>query len=160
MSISPYQYQLLTQSFATLQPNFHCFCVSLRTQLNRYEMQLQLPQSNEQLITIEHRLSKFIQEALYLLPQQEQLAQFIYTNAHRLAQLKPSERDISVLCNTMITTLQLHLGAQFTLALRNAWRKALHIFANIIKSVLFKSSNVVCLGQFRAHKQKLTSTIS
>ncbi|BBN80864.1 hypothetical protein PA25_08490 [Pseudoalteromonas sp. A25] len=159
MSISPYQYQLLTQSFSMLQPNFHCFCVSLRSQFNRYEMQLQLPNNNEQLITIEHRVSKFIQEALYLLPQQEQLAQFIGIHARNLTLLKPSESDISIICNAMIATLQLHLGAQFTLAMRNAWRKALHIFANIIKNVLFHSSNVVCLEQFRANKQQLTLTI-
>ncbi|WP_105167039.1 globin [Pseudoalteromonas sp. T1lg23B] len=158
MSISPYQYQLLTQSFATIQPNFHCFCVSLRTQLNRYEVQLVLPNNNEQLISIEQRASKFIQEALYLLPQQEQLASFIQLHAPRFMLLNPSERDITVLCNVMISTLQLHLGAQFTLALRNAWRKALHIFANIIKNALFGSSNVVCLHEFKLQKQQQAST--
>ncbi|CAH9059741.1 hypothetical protein PSECIP111951_03051 [Pseudoalteromonas holothuriae] len=159
MSISPYQYQLLTQSFSTLQPNFHCFCISLKTQLNRYEMQLLLPQNNEQLLCVEHRVSQFIQEALYLLPQQEQLTGFVRLHACQLSSLNPNERDISVLCNAMISTLQLHLGAQFTLALRNAWRKALHIFANIIKSVLFGSNNVVSLAHFKTHKQQRTSTL-
>jgi hypothetical protein len=152
MSISPYQYQLLTQSLSIIQPNFHCFCVSLQTQVNRYDTQLLLPNNNEQLLSVEQSFSRFIQEAVYLLPQQEQLAHFIKKCAPNLAMLNPSERDISVLCNAMICTLQLHLGAQFTLALRNAWRKALHIFANIIKEELFNISNVVSLQQIREQR--------
>ena len=159
MSISPYQYQLLTQSFATLKPNFHCFCVSLYTQLKRYELEFAMPSSPKHLLTVEHSIQTFLSEGIALLPQQSALVDLITQHKLHFAELKLSEQDIAVLCHTMLETLQLHLGRQFTLALRNAWRKALHMFANIIKSVVFQTSNVVNLQNFRQQKQQQLSTL-
>ncbi|KAF7774491.1 hypothetical protein PCIT_a0947 [Pseudoalteromonas citrea] len=159
MSISPYQYQLLTQSFTTLKPNFHCFCVSLHTQLKNYNLELALPSSSKYLLNIEHNIQLFLSEGIALLPQQSALVDLIKRHKPHFDALKLSEQDIAVLCHTMLETLQLHLGRQFTLALRNAWRKALHMFANIIKSVVFQTSNVVNLQSFRQQKQQQFSTI-
>ncbi|MBE0367062.1 hypothetical protein PAUR_a0363 [Pseudoalteromonas aurantia 208] len=159
MSISPYQYQLLTQSFATLKPNFHCFCVSLHSQLKRYDLQLVVPNSPKYLLNIEHRIHTFLHEAIALLPQQSALVDLVQQYKSDFHTLRLSEYDIAVICHTMLETLQLHLGRQFTLALRNAWRKALHMFANIIKSVAFNTTNVVNLQHFRQQKQHQISTL-
>jgi hypothetical protein len=159
MSISPYQYQLLTQSFATLKPNFHCFYVSLHAQLKRYELELAMPSTSKYVFNIEHCIQTFLNDGIALLPQQSALVNFITQNKPHFTALNLSEQDIALLCQSVLETLQLHLGRQFTLALRNAWRKALHMFANIIKSVVFQTSNVVNLQSYRQQKQHHLSTI-
>lgn len=159
MSISPYQYQLLTQSFSSLQPNFHSFFVSLQSRLKCYNLQLATPDSPQHIRTIEHGVHTFLKEATALLPQQDALVDFIIQSKKHLHHLGLCEPDISVLAQSILETIQVHLGRQFTLALRNAWRKALHMFANIIRSVVFQANNVVNLQHFRQQKHQQTSTL-
>ncbi|ALU44727.1 hypothetical protein [Pseudoalteromonas rubra] len=149
MSISPYQYQLLNQSFTTLKPNFHCFCVSLYNKLKQRQVTMALPESERHVLSLEYRLHDFMQQCLVHLPRQQELTRFLHQQSILIAALAPSVNDITTFCNSLLEILKLHLGAQFTLAVRNAWKRALHVFANIIKSELFGISNVVELAHYR-----------
>ncbi|MCO7190306.1 MULTISPECIES: globin [unclassified Pseudoalteromonas] len=149
MSISPYQYQLLNQSFTTLKPNFHCFCVSFYNKLKQCRVSMTLPESDQHVLSLEYRLQDFMQQCLIHLPRQHELTQFLRQQSILIAALCPSVKDISTFCNSLLEVLKLHLGSQFTLAVRNAWKRALHVFANIIKAELFGISNVVQLDRYR-----------
>ncbi|MCG7536420.1 globin [Pseudoalteromonas sp. OOF1S-7] len=149
MSISPYQYQLLNQSFTTLKPNFHCFCVSLYNKLKQHRVTMALPESEQHMLSLEYRLHDFMQQCLTHLPRQQELTCFFRHQSILIATLAPSASDINTMCNCLLEVLKLHLGTQFTLAVRNAWKRALHVFANIIKSELFGISNVVELARYR-----------
>ncbi|MCF2857841.1 globin [Pseudoalteromonas sp. SMS1] len=153
MSISPYQYQLLSQSFATIKPNFHCFCVSFNHRLKMHPMSMRVPEAEHQILAIEYQLRAFIQQSLLRIANQKELCQYIVDNIASVKTLRPSVCDIKILCNCFLDTLKVHLGKQFTLAVRNAWKRALHIVANVLKSELFGMTNVVYLDQFRQKHQ-------
>ncbi|KZN50639.1 globin [Pseudoalteromonas luteoviolacea] len=153
MSISPYQYQLLSQSFATIKPNFHCFCVSFNHRLKMHPMSMVIPNAESQILTIEYQLRAFIQQSLIRMANQKELCRYITENIATIKSLRPSACDIRILCNCFLDTLKVHLGKQFTLAVRNAWKRALHIVANVLKAELFGMSNIVYLDQIRQQKQ-------
>ncbi|KZN63678.1 globin [Pseudoalteromonas luteoviolacea] len=153
MSISPYQYQLLSQTFATIKPNFHCFCVSFNHRLNMHPMSMHIPSAEHQILAIEYQLRAFIQQSLLRIANQQELCRYIVENIASIKALRPSVCDIKILCNCFLDTLKVHLGKQFTLAVRNAWKRALHIIANVLKSELFGMTNVVYLEQFRLKRQ-------
>ncbi|MBQ4813087.1 hypothetical protein A7985_15120 [Pseudoalteromonas luteoviolacea] len=153
MSISPYQYQLLSQTFTTIKPNFHCFCVSFNHRLSMHPMSMHIPSAEHQILAIEYQLRAFIQQSLLRIANQKELCSYIVENIASIKALRPSACDIKILCNCFLDTLKVHLGKQFTLAVRNAWKRALHIIANVLKSELFGMTNVVYLEQFRLKRQ-------
>ncbi|CCQ12533.1 hypothetical protein PALB_34720 [Pseudoalteromonas luteoviolacea B = ATCC 29581] len=153
MSISPYQYRILTQSLAVVRPNFHCFCVSLRTQVSHFQLNNALITKTEYAYQQEDGLFRFIHQCVGLTLDHPALVHFISAQAKLLKSIEISERDICVICNCFLSTMQLHLGKQYTLAMRNAWRRLLHIIANILNHELHGRNNVVSLVE---HKSKKT----
>lgn len=152
MSISPYQYRMLTQSLAVVRPNFNCFCISLSNQLDRYEVScFSLVKSVTQL---ENEFFRFIHQCVGLTLEHSNLVAYLKTIAPTLRNFNVSERDISIMCNCFLATLQLHLGRQYTLAMRNAWRRLLHVIANILNHELNGRTNVVSLMEHRIKKSQ------
>jgi len=116
-------------------------------------MSMRVPEAEHQILAIEYQLRAFIQQSLLRIANQKELCQYIVDNIASVKTLRPSVCDIKILCNCFLDTLKVHLGKQFTLAVRNAWKRALHIVANVLKSELFGMTNVVYLDQFRQKHQ-------
>lgn len=152
MSISPYQYRMLTQSLAVVRPNFNCFCVSFTNQLARYELSNNATIKSPTLL--ENEFFRFIHQCVGLTLEHHNLVDYLKTLTPVLRSYGLTERDISVMCNCFLSTLQLHLGRQYTLAMRNAWRRLLHIVANILNHELHGRTNVVSLMEHRTKKSQ------
>ncbi|MFC3033748.1 globin [Pseudoalteromonas fenneropenaei] len=154
MSISPYQYRMLTQSVAIIRPNFHCFCISWLNHVNRYQMNSEVFSHEQVILNNEHQLFNFLQQCVNLTVDSQKLIQFLRPLGEQLKTFHMTERDISVLCNSLLVTLQLHLSRQFTLAMRNAWRRLLHLVANVLNHEMFGRHNIVSLSEYKARKSQ------
>ena len=149
MSITPYQYQLLTQTLASIRPNFHGFCTSWQTQLLRHDLNMEVPSNTKQLIIWEHQIFDFIQNCVMRLPQQSNLLYYLQKQKQVMVFLGTAEQDISVLLTTFIASLKRQLGRHFTHAAHNALQKALLIIKNMLLEQLFGKKNVVALKDFK-----------
>ncbi|ATD05557.1 hypothetical protein SIO17_00960 [Pseudoalteromonas piscicida] len=100
MSITPYQYQLLTQTLASIRPNFHGFCTSWYNQIQHYDLRMQIPTNVGQLIIWEHQIFDFVQNCVMRIPQQSNLLHYLQKQRGTLLFMGTSEKDISVLLFT------------------------------------------------------------
>ncbi|QUI70229.1 MULTISPECIES: hypothetical protein [Pseudoalteromonas] len=154
MSITPYQYQLLTQTLASIRPNFHGFCTSWYNQIQHYDLRMQIPTNVGQLIIWEHQIFDFVQNCVMRIPQQSNLLHYLQKQRGTLLFMGTSEKDISVLLFTFTATLKNHLGRHFTTAAKNAWNKALLLIENMLRFELFKKTNIVGLQEFKRAQQQ------
>ncbi|MFC0118549.1 globin [Pseudoalteromonas xiamenensis] len=154
MSISPYQYRMLTQSLAVVRPNFHCFCVSFRKQISNYQLNTSFTFSDEGILNDENEFFRFVHQCVGLILEHNNLVDYLSQTAKKLREYNLTERDICVLCNCFLATIQLHLGKQYTLAMRNAWRRLLHVVSNILNHEMHGRTNVVSLHEHRLKKSQ------
>ncbi|WP_440055429.1 hypothetical protein ACSLBF_04605 [Pseudoalteromonas sp. T1lg65] len=149
MSITPYQYQLLTQSLASVRPNFHGFCTSWYHQVQKYNLNMQIPDNVNQLILWEHQVFEFIQGCVMRLPQQANLLYFLRQRRAHLLYIGTSPRDLDILLSTFFQALKVQQGRTFTAATKNAWNRALLLIKNMLNHELFSVTNVTTLHEFK-----------
>lgn len=154
MSFNSDNKKQLLKSLHIIKPNFHCFAFTFQMQLKRQTLTMHCP-SSDALNKNSYLLYCALERTVMHLDNIHSVIPFIQHHANNLSKLGMSYQDLKLLCNAFMATLKIHLKHELTAALEQKWWDAIQVFTSIVKSYLFKVSNVVCLTE---HSQKQLSS--
>ena len=150
MSLSPYQFQLLTSSSRDICNNFEHFYTYFNLLINE-KLTTFTPCS----VHFNHR--RHILSLNEHLTSQQSIWLFIEHNSPYLNELFPDKHQVFIFRDVFLMALSTTLKSKFTLAVRKAWQNILHVFTNMVLARVHGYSNVISMQQYRNRFQESKS---
>ncbi len=152
MSLSPYQFQLLTSSSKDICDDFEHFFTYFNL-LVRKKLPTFISCSN----LSEHKL--YICSLTEHLTSQQSIWLYIDKHKDYLSRHFQNKHQVNMFREAFLVALSTTLKSKFTLAVRKAWQAILFVFTNMVQTLIHGYSNVVCMQQYR-NKRGMTTQLN
>lgn len=151
MSLSPYQFQLLTTSSKDICNDFEHFFTYFNLLIKK-----KLPSFVYSSNLYNHK--KYICLLTEHLTSQQSI--WLYIDNHRdyLSRLFQDKHQVNMFREVFLMALSTTLKSKFTLAVRKAWQSILFVFTNMVKTQIHGFSNVVSMQYYR-NKRNMTTQL-
>lgn len=152
MSLSPYQFQLLTSSSKDICDNFEHFFTYFNLLIKK-----KLPSFISCSNLFDHK--QYICSLTEHLTSQQSIWLYIEKNRAYLNRLFQDKHQVNVFREVFLMALSTTLKSNFTLAVRKAWQSILFVFTNMVQTQIHGYSNVISMLQYR-NKRSMTTQLN
>ncbi|ALO41545.1 hypothetical protein [Pseudoalteromonas phenolica] len=149
MSLSPYQFQLLTTSSKDVCDNFEHFFTYFNLLIKK-KLPTFIPLSG----VFDHK--KNICALAAHLTSQQSVWLFIDKHREYLSRLFQDKHQVNIFSDVFLMALSATLKSKLTLAVRKAWQTILFVFTNMVQTQIHGYSNVVSMQHYRTKRNMLT----
>ena len=148
MSLSPYQFQLLTHSSQNICREFEHFYTHFDVLIR--DKRDTFPTYSQQ---FNHR--EYVFKLIEYLTSQQSVWLFVEKNQAYLRKLLSKPQQVKTFQEEILIALATTLKSQFTTALRKAWQNILKVFTNMVLTKIHGHSNVISMKQYKLmHREK------
>ena len=152
MSLSPYQFKLLTTSSEDICNDFEHFFTYFNL-LVKKKLPTFIPCSN----IFDHK--QYICSLTEHLTSQQSIWLYIEKNRDYLSRLFQDRDQVNLFREAFMMALSTTLKSKFTLAVHKAWQSILFVFTNMVQTQIHGYNNVISMLQYR-NKHSMTSQLN